>query len=425
MTAAHPLLDAAIGPGWKGYPHDAPALPPSRIAAMGWNVLRGDLPLPLAVIHRDALHGNLRWMAAFARERGVELAPHGKTSLSPQLFALQLREGAWGMTVANVGQLRLAFAAGAQRALIANQVLAANDLAALAELLAMDATRRAPFLVDSIAQIEAIETWRRAPERPFEVLLEIGLDGGRAGCRSHDEAQALARRIRASRALRLVGIECFEGLWASGRSEDDVAMVDGVMHRIATLAAACEAEQLFECDELLLTAGGSAVFDLVADRLRPSLARPVRGVLRSGCYVTHDHGGYQRYLGAMSQRLGCAHGLSAALEVWTLVQSCPEPGLAILTAGKRDVSYDQSMPVPLRICRASGTRIEAAGAGWSVSALTDQHAYLRYDAATDAPRVGDRIALGISHPCTTFDKWRWMALVDDQLNVIGAISTYF
>ncbi len=164
----------------------------------------------------------------------------------------------------------------------------------------------------------------------------------------------------------------------------------------------------------------------MAPCLTARLSLPVRGVLRSGCYVTHDHGSYQRYMAAMNPRLDCSHGLRAALEVWALVQSCPEPGLAILGAGKRDLSYDIEMPIPAHWC-PRGERVPvAAPADWKVSALNDQHAYLRF--AVDAfqtPQVGDRIGLGISHPCTTFDKWRWMAVVDESYGVVDAIVTHF
>jgi D-serine dehydratase len=425
------FLDPLIGgPGTKGYPHLAAPMRRSAIAAMGWNLLRGDMPLPLAVIKRDALAGNLRWMQQFAREQGVELAPHGKTTMSPQLIAAQLDAGAWGMTFANVTQARVGLAAGARHVLIANQVMADADLSAIASLLRQHGRPRVLFLVDSLAQLDLIESWWRVQDEPaapsFEVLLEIGLDGGRTGCRSHDQALALARRLHASAATRLVGIECYEGLWASGRSADDQALVRGLLQRVSTVALQCEREALFDCDEMLFSAGGSSIFDLVAPQLKPSLSRPVRGVLRSGCYVTHDHGSYKRYLTAMNTRLACGHGLHAALEVWALVQSCPEPGLAILTAGKRDVSYDIEMPIPAQWCGRGLLMPEAVPAGWKVSAMNDQHAYLRHPAdATVVPQVGDRVALGISHPCTTFDKWRWMAVVDEAYDVVDAIVTCF
>jgi D-serine dehydratase len=427
---AQDFLDPLIGgPGCKGYPQHMAPMRRSAIGAMQWNVLRGDLPLPLAVIRRDALDGNLRWMQQFARQQGVDLAPHGKTTMSPQLIAAQLGAGAWGITFANVTQARVGLASGVRNVLIANQVFAAGDLLAIVSLLREYAGARLLFLVDSLAQLELIEAWhgaqRDAPPG-FEVLLEIGLEGGRTGCRSHEQALALARRVRASAAVRLVGVECYEGLWATGRSAQDEALVQGLLQRVTQVALQCDGERLFESDELLLSAGGSSIFDLVAPLLKPTLSRPVRGLLRSGCYLTHDHGSYRRYMTAMNTRLACGHGLHAALEVWALVQSCPEPGLAILTAGKRDLSYDIEMPMAAQWCRRGQAVPEAAPLDWTVSALNDQHAYLRWAAdAAAAPQVGDRVGLGISHPCTTFDKWRWMAVVNASYDVVDAIVTCF
>ncbi len=192
------------------------------------------------------------------------------------------------------------------------------------------------------------------------------------------------------------------------------------------VARACDAQQLFETDEILLTAGGSAIFDLVADHLTMKLSRPVQGLLRSGCYVTHDQGSYHRFMASVAARMGCGHGLHAALEVWAAVQSCPEPGLAILSVGKRDLSNDLELPIPLGLCKAGAATMAPAPEDWKIGGLNDQHAYLRGTGEEHRSlRVGDLVALGISHPCTTFDKWRWMPVVDDQLNVCDAIVTCF
>lgn len=199
------------------------------------------------------------------------------------------------------------------------------------------------------------------------------------------------------------------------------------MDRVDAIARACDAQGLFETDEVIMSAGGSALFDLVAARLKPALRRPVLGVLRSGCYLTHDDGLYQRMVARVNHRLGCtdASDLRAALQVWAVVQSLPEPGLAILGAGKRDVSYDAGLPKPVSWCPAGSRVPQVAPGHWQVSALNDQHAYLQVGPHPCALQVGDRVALGISHPCTTFDKWRWMAVVDEDYAVVDAITTCF
>ena len=428
------LLNPQLSAIHKGFPHQSPPLYVDEVGRQGWNVLRGDLPFPVAVIRQQALAANLRWMQAFARGQGVELAPHGKTTMSPQLFKRQLDAGAWGMTVANVTQLQTAVAAGAQNCLIANQVFAANDLAQIHRLQRDHFGLRIVFLVDSLAQLDFIDQWHADAEPPgtLEALLEIGVPGGRTGCREHAEVMQLAARMKSSPAVRLVGLECYEGLGATGNSEADQTCAAALMQRLHTAAQACDRLGLFEAGEVLVSAGGSGIFDLVAPHMKPALSRPVRGVLRSGCYVTHDQGSYKRLFSGVSERLGCGDGLHAALEVWAAVQSVPEPGLAILTVGKRDISYDQEMPAVLRYSPMQGRQPLAAPPAWRIAALNDQHAYLRWPAEASAPvpapaplHVGDRVCLGISHPCTTFDKWRWMPLVDEDCNVIDAITTCF
>ncbi|VWX57186.1 Amino acid deaminase [Burkholderiales bacterium 8X] len=425
------LLDPMLGPLFKGYPPREAPRRTSDIGAAGWNLLAGDLPLPLAVLKADALSHNLAWMQARVSEWGIDLAPHGKTTLSPQIFRRQLDAGAWGLTFASVTQLALGVASGVRRAVVANQVVNEQDLATLAGLLRRHAELRAVFLVDSVAQLDIIESWSIGAERPvvFEVLLELGLDGGRTGCRTQDQALQLAERLHASSAVRLVGIECYEGLWATGDESADKALVDGLMNQLETVARHCEARGWFETDEILLSAGGSAVFDWVAARLRPSLGRPVRGLLRSGCYVTHDHGFYRGMVRKLDARIGCVdcEGLRPALEVWATVQSRPEPHLAILAVGKRDLGFDMGLPTPLHHVRRGTRQLCEVPPSWTITALNDQHAYLRCvkDDDQPMPQVGDLIALGISHPCTTFDKWRWIPLVDEHYTITSAITTNF
>ncbi|MEI8264799.1 MAG: alanine racemase [Betaproteobacteria bacterium] len=423
MPDTQDLLDPLLGPWLKGFPHGAAPLRRSHVAAQGWNVWAGDLPLPLAVVKVPQLRHNLQWMQDFVEGQGVAFAPHGKTTMSPQLFQAQLQQGAWGITVATLAQLRVAVQAGARRTLIANQVLQAVDLVEVARLQAQTPGLRVVFLLDSQAQLQMIESL--GLRAAFEVLVEVGVPGGRTGLRSHDEAVLLARAAHASPAVLLAGVECYEGLGVKGDDAADRASAQALMSRVHALAQQLDAEGLFDTAELIVSAGGSGIFDLVAPALKPALSRPVVGVLRSGCYVTHDDGSYRRLVGAVNRRLGCERGLEAALEVWTMVQSMPEPGLALLTGGRRDLSYDIEMPVPVRWCPAGARQPQPTPAAWTVSGMNDQHAYLRLASGPGALKVGDRVALGISHPCTTFDKWRWMAMIDDQGYVVDALTTCF
>ncbi|HEX2011278.1 MAG TPA: amino acid deaminase [Roseateles sp.] len=425
---------AVLSSALKGFPLTEAPLPLAELAGKRWNVLAGDLPLPLAVIRREALEHNLRWMQDYARSQGIELAPHGKTTMSPQLFKRQLDAGAWGISFATIKQLAVGAASGVRRAVIANQVCTEADLAGLAGLLKQHADLRVVFLVDSLAQCALIERWHRrqypqpAAAPAFEVLLEIGLEGGRTGTRTQDEALALAAHLHASPVFRLVGIECYEGLGAKGDSAADRAYADALMARVQMVAWTCAERGWFDADEVIVSAGGSGIFDLVAGALRPRLGdnRPVLGLLRSGCYITHDHGHYKRLVSVVDQRLCIHDGLQSALEVWAMVQSCPEPGLAILAVGRRDISFDIDLPTPVWHAPLDARTPLTAPSAWRITGLNDQHAYLRWDPASGVgPQVGDRLGLGISHPCTTFDKWTWLPIVENDYRISDAVLTHF
>ena len=415
-------------PTHKSFPAQAAPGTAEELAQRGWNVLAGDLAFPLATLRRSALEHNLAWMQAYVQRKGVWFAPHGKTTMSPELFAMQLQAGAWGLTFATVWQARTGVQAGARRIIIANQVLADADLDALDALLDATAALQVYFLVDSAAQLACIEDWRvrHSSARVFDVLLEMGFEGGRTGCRTLEQAQALAMALHASTAVALCGIECYEGQLGTCDSAHDTAAVAPLVARVQALLHWCDARGLIAGEQTLVSAGGSAIFDLVMPLLQGlNLQKPLRGVLRSGCYITHDQGHYRRYLQLVEHREGLQSSLLPALEVWALVQSVPEPGLALLSCGRRDISSDIEMPLPQRWAPRGALSAQAAPPQWKVSALNDQHAYLRFDPQGDAPAVGDRVALGLSHPCTTFDKWRWMPLVDDSYTVCGAIHTCF
>lgn len=412
---------------YKGFPLAAAPCPIEEIADRHWNVMAGDLPFPIAILKDSAMCHNIAWMQDFARERGLQIAPHGKTTMSPEIYRRQLEAGAWGLSFATVYQLGVGLESGIKRALIANQVVCDADLDGLAQMLAADPQLKVWFLVDSLAQVERIESWRqrRRANTRFDCLLEIGIDGKRTGCRTLGQALQLAGQIAASGALALGGIECYEGGVAKGESEHDRREVAALMQRVVEAASQCDQRGYFSGDQILMTAGGSALFDLVTDGLLPTLSRPVTGILRSGCYVTHDDGSYKRLLQRVEERIGRSDSLLPAIEVWAMVQSCPEPGLVILSCGKRDISYDLELPIA-RFHQVAGEPLPCAiPEGWQLTALNDQHAYLHYPVDQTGPEVGDLIGLGISHPCTTFDKWRWLPVVDDNYVVCAAVTTRF
>ncbi|MBU6407228.1 MAG: alanine racemase [Alphaproteobacteria bacterium] len=382
----------------------------------------------MATLSARALQNNSAWMQAFLQRSGVEIAPHGKTTMAPSLFAQQIRDGAWGIAAANIQHVRAYRTFGVNRIFLANQVVDEVGLAWLLREHEADHAFELYTLIDSVVGIEAIERAFRAVagKRPLKVLLEVGHIGGRAGVRSFEQGMAVARAAARSPALELCGVETFEGLFQT--RTDGQARAEAMLDLMCALVEAGESEALFGSD-LVLSAGGSGFFDLAARALqRPKLSRPARLLLRSGCYLTHDDGMYRSLFSALQERSEHAASIPSALvpalHVWAQVQSCPEPGRVICAFGRRDVGADAGMPEPMYWVPRNEQSPRPAPAGHSVTALNDQHAFLQ---ASDASPLqpGDLLGFGISHPCTTFDKWRALLVVDETGVIIDIVRTYF
>jgi D-serine dehydratase len=420
-----------IDPRTKGMPPCATGLPLSAIGDQGWNLLREDLVLPLAVLREDALANNSRWMRDFLGRTGAALAPHGKTTLSPQLFARQIADGAWGLTLATVQHVRVARLAGIQRILLANEPVGRQEIDWLMAELRADPDFELICLVDSVEGVRRLAAAAEvaAPGRPLGVLLEMGYIGGRCGCRDMASALEVAQAVAASPHLALRGVEGFEGLYQHLPAEEGALRVAEFLHQIVAVAQRLDQAGLFGDFPAILTAGGSAFYDLVTEVFATArLVRPPQVILRSGCYLTHDAGLYDRSFAQVRNRSALARdvagGFMNALEVWAYVLSVPEPGRAILGAGRRDFGDDAARPTAVHLFRPGRDTRPVTPPSGEIVAVNDQHAH--FAVATDADiAVGDMIALGVSHPCTTFDKWRLIPLVDHTYSVTAAVETFF
>lgn len=406
--------------------------PPEKIAEKGWNVLRRDLSLPLAILHEPVIDNNERWMRDFCREAKVSLAPHGKTTMCPQLFHRQLEGGAWAITLSTAHQVQVARDFGVNRILVANQIVDPCFLDfVMAEL------QDYPEF-DFLCLVDSVEGVRFAAEhikaggyrRRLGVLIEVGVENGRTGARTFRQVEDIAATVQKYEAqLELRGVEGFEGIFG-GRPDDNLTKVHALMQSMTAATHALDAQGAFKGPEIVLSAGGSAYYDIVVEHLSSvKLSLPTRVVTRSGCYITHDAIMYREHfasLTARSERVRAVSGvLAPALQVVTYVQSRPEPGLALLTGGKRDLSYDVHLPEPGKWFRpGSHGRPVDIGPGHTIFALADQHAFMRLPSDSGLT-IGDMVILDISHPCTTFDKWDVLYGIDADYNVKTAYKTYF
>lgn len=385
---------------FKGLPASWWGRTPADVCAAAPEVFADGAVGPLCVLDADALTHNLTTMAAWCRERAVELAPHGKTHMAPRLLARQFDAGATAVTLATISQVRTFRAFGVGAVVLANEVVDEAGLRWLAGELDADPGFDVVCWVDSVAGVDRMTAalTAAAATRRLDVCVEVGLAGGRTGCRSAAEVDDVARAVVASPQLRLVGVAGYEAALGHGVDDEAYRRVEAYLREIRS--AAERLAPLFDSDRPLVTAGGSTYFDAVAD----VLAGDWRTVIRSGCYLTHDDGLYDR-------TSPLRDGFRPAMSVWAHVMSRPEPDLALLTMGRRDVSFDQDLPVPYGLADSR------------VVKLNDQHAYLRLD-GDDRVAVGDWVRFGISHPCTVFDKWPMIPVLDGG-RVVDLIRTFF
>jgi D-serine deaminase-like pyridoxal phosphate-dependent protein len=361
-------------------------------------------------------------MAAWAARHGLAHAPHGKTPMAPQLFRRQLELGAWGITAATPSHVRMYRHFGVQRIFLGNELVDAPALRWLSDELAADPEFRFVCYVDSVRGVELMDA---ALSHRVDVVVELGATGSRTGVRTAAEADEVAQAVRASRWLRLVGVAGYEGTLPDVDAARTVvaawmANLVATAHRFDAAGWFADVE---DGEEIVVSAGGSEHFDLVAAALTEEaleLSRPALRLLRSGAYVTHDHLHYARITPLTDE----AEHFLPALTLWAQVVSCPEPGLALVNAGKRDVPYDLGLPIPLRIREAATGAVREAGE-LTVTKLSDQHAFVTVGPEARV-EVGDWVALGLSHPCTAFEKWQLIPVVwPDGQTVVDYIRTFF
>jgi D-serine dehydratase len=389
-----------------------------------WSLLEEDVSLPAAVLYSDRIEHNLKWMQAFVGEYGVKLAPHGKTTMAPQLFRRQLDAGAWGITLATAHQVRAAYRGGVHRILLANQLVGKRNMGMIAELLT-DPNFEFFCLVDSADGVDQLGEFFSSVRKKLNVLIELGVPGGRTGVRDDAQRDAvLAAIARWQGTIELAGIELYEGVL-----QDETKVREFLQSAVDTTRKLI-AEGKIARKPAILSGAGSAWYDVVADEFAKANSDAIEVVLRPGCYLTHDVGIYKKAQNEIFARNPIAkkmgQGLKPALQLWAYVQSIPEPDRAIIGLGKRDSAFDAGMPEPAKHYRPGNEapRDVSPDEGWEIFGLMDQHAYLRIKPGDDV-KVGDMIAFDISHPCLTFDKWRQVLVVDPKYRVTEVIETFF
>ncbi|MEU9034327.1 alanine racemase [Streptomyces sp. NPDC048352] len=422
--AVRRLADDPVDHRFKGLPPDAQAagLTVGELAAQRRDLHTGGFTTPLLTLDADALAHNLTALGTYAARHGLAFAPHGKTCMAPQLFERQLEHGAWGITAAVPHQARVYRAFGIPRIFLANELVDPAALRWVAAELAADPGFRFVCYVDSVRGVALMDRALRGQGAVLDVVVELGGgEGGRTGARTDEDCRAVADAVAATATLRLVGVAGYEAEVPGADSE----RVHAWLRRLTGLAVEFDKAGRFgpDVEEIVVSAGGSAWFDAVADVFGelPELSRPTLRLLRSGAYVSHDHGWYGRL--TPFNRIPEEGGLRPAFRLWTQVVSRPSPTQAFVNAGKRDVAYDLGLP-EAELVRDALDGTERPATGIRVVKLSDQHAWLETDSAEDV-QVGDWVALGMSHPCTIFEKWPLIPVVEADGTVGDYVRTFF
>ena len=420
------LANERVDHRFKGLPPDAEGLTVGELAAQRRSLFTGGFTTPVLALSAESVEHNLRLLEVYAERHNLAFAPHGKTSMAPQLFDRQLEHGAWGITAAVPHQARVYRVHGVSRIFLANELVDAVALRWLAGELDGDPAFVFACYVDSVRGVELMDEALRAAGavRPVDVVVELGAgQGARTGARTEADCAAVADAVAAASTLRLVGVAGYEGEVPDASPE----RVREWLRRLVALAADFDAagrfDELADGQEILVSAGGSAWFDAVADVFAgiPSLSRPVCRLLRSGAYVSHDDGHY-RHLTPFN-RIPEEGALQPSFRLWAQVVSRPTPEQAFVNAGKRDAAYDLDLP-EAQVVRSARDGSVRPATGITVSGLSDQHGWVRTEPGAEL-EVGDWIGMGLSHPCTSFDKWQLIPLVEADGTVTDYIRTFF
>ena len=378
------------------------------------NLFTSGFQFPVMILRDSALEHNIKRMASYCKSLGFELAPHVKTPMSPQIAKRQIAAGAWGLTIANFNQARIMFEYGFKKLIIGNEVMEPTSIAEIAKINGSGAGHII-FYIDSLAGLKiAQDSIANVANAKLNVFMEIGAVGGRAGIRDLDLLKTILGEIAKDDRIYVRGVSGFEGAVPGGdRAGDGIEKLRIFLRHI--VAAAEITAPFIREDKIIISAGGSSFFDYVAEEFAKYQGDAHR-ILRSGGYVSHDHVHYEDLYPFMG--LPDSERFYPALELWARVLSIPEPDLAILNFGKRDAGNDLDNPLPIL---KLGNKPEAFKG--EIEKLNDQHAFMKISPGTTA--VGEIIGCGISNPCTNFDKWQLLPLVNDNYDVIDLVHTHF
>ncbi len=401
------------------------------------NIIKENVQFPILSIDKENLLNNIKIMDNFAKENNALLAPHCKTFMSPQLINHYLKK-TWGVTISNNQQLSSIINLNIKNIIYGNLITNESNLIQYLNIInKYKNISNIYYCVDSLFGLNLLIKLIKKNKYKFKIkiLIELGFKNGRCGIRNLKNFREILKKLKNSPKNIIVnGLFFYEG----AINNKQIGTVSKKIKNIIKFTHQCHDElinnNIYKDKENIITAGGSEYFDLVSTYFNEyNFKNNPKLVLRPGSFVAYGHGHYEKKINYLRKRnltgkLSKKNNIffEPSLLLWSHVISINDNGIAIINFGKRDVSFDLGNPVALNIYRNNKKlkEIKNISNNLKVFKLNDQHAFLKFNKNVKL-NIGDLISFGVSHPCITFDKWRYFYIIDKKFNIIDTFKTFF
>jgi len=333
-----------------------------------------ELPTPALLIDLDIFEHNLQALANYMKSRPVTFRPHAKAHKSPAIGKLQLASGATGLCAAKLGEADVLVRGGIRDVLITAEVVGPLKIQRLMGLLAITPDVKA--VVDSEQNAIDLSTAALASKRKLKVAIDVNVGQNRTGLGTPEDVVVLAQIIAKQKGLDLIGLQGYGGnnqhvMGFENRKAREAASNEKVVAARHALEKAGFAVQM-------VSVGGTGSYNIDADF--PGVTE-----IQPGSYVFMDS--HYNKIGGRDQPDFSEFGNS--LSVLTTVISRAVSGRAIVDAGGKALSTDESVPEPIGL----------TGATYGVAG--DEYGALRLQNPSRDLKVGDQLQIMPGHCDTT------------------------
>ena len=401
------------------------------------NIIKENIQFPILSIDKLQLINNIRIMKNFAIKNNLSLAPHCKTFMSPQLINNHLKK-TWGLTISNNQQLSTIINLNVKNIIYGNLIV--NEANLIQYLDIVKKYRKLTniyYCIDSLFGLNLLMKVVTKKKYKFKIriLIELGTKNGRCGIRNFKSFKKIVISLNnIPKNILVSGLFFYEG----AIKNSSLSKVSKKIMDLLQFTFRCHEElvyqNLYKEKIKLISGGGSEYFDLVTKYFNKfNTKNDTKLILRPGSFIAYGHGYYEKKINNLKKR-NIIKSISdknkiffkPSLLLWSHVLSINDNGIAIVNFGKRDVSFDLGNPIPINVYRNKKKyrNNETKPNNLNVIKLNDQHAFLKYNNKIKL-NIGDLISFGISHPCITLDKWKYVFLINSKFDVIDVYQTFF